>query len=144
MSDVNTGLEVLPTSDPLKTVKGVKAKKLVRLLAEGVPPTVAEKEAGVTRKGIARDTKLVQKLQELANNYTLDDIAANVIVRAKLTKVLVEGEDKDSVAAAKVLVAILNQDKPKEVHHHIILDTPEAQESLDAVASYVEGEWEDL
>ena len=130
-------------NDELKTVKGVKAKKLVELMAEGKSLKDAEKESGITKAGIARDPKLLERLKELINNYTFDDLAGTAVVRARLMNIVIMGEDKDSVGAAKVLQPMLGVKDTKEVIHRVQFDSPEARESLEYVQKYVEGEIEE-
>lgn len=131
-------------NDELKTVKGQKAKQLVKLLADGKPVKEAETEAGITKAAISRDPKLVARVQELINNYTFDNVATTALVRARLMQVVLTGEDKDATSAAKVIQPMLGVQATKEVVHRVVFDTPEAQESLKYVTEYVEGEFEDI
>lgn len=131
-------------NDELKTVQGAKAKKLVGLLAEGKELKAAEQEAGITKSAIARNPKLLQRVEELVNNYTFDNVASTALVRARLMEIVLLGEEKDSVGAAKVIQPMLGVQATKEVVHRVVLDTPEVQESLKYVQDYVDAEFEEI
>lgn len=131
-------------NDELKTVQGEKAKKFVKAVADGKTVKEAETESGITKRAIVREPALMKRLQHLINQYTFDDLAGTAVVRARLMEILMMGEDKDSVQAAKTLTPLLGVQQSKEVIHHVIIDSPEARESMEYVNEYVEGEFEEV
>ena len=102
------------TANPLKSVRGRKAKTLVDLVQEGHPLSAAEEEAGITLREISKIPELGPRVQALLQEFNLSDSIGESVVKSRLYQLLLNAEDeKTSVAAAGQLSKILGTETPR-------------------------------
>jgi hypothetical protein len=94
-----------PKKADIKTVSKVRAVKFVELVKAGESPQEAAKQVHTSLARLERDPEVQAMCETLIAQYTLPAETRKKLVRARLNKVVAEGNDKEAVAAAKLVSA---------------------------------------
>ena len=100
---VEPKLVVLPPGkeDPRHAGKQ-KGRRMAELMRQGRSREQAAQEAGVTPGEAREDPDVREAVRELLSEYTWAADERRRVIRARLNKVILHGEDKDAIAASKV------------------------------------------
>lgn len=91
-------------ADPATTlsfVQKVRAESFLEGLEAGNSPTRAAQMAGTTLQEIQNDPATMELVTGLVKQFSLDSVTRKKVLRAKLNQVLLQGNDKDALTAAK-------------------------------------------
>lgn len=83
----------------------VTAEALVDKVAAGMDPITAAHQLGTTIAAMFRDKATSQKVSKLCDKYETSGIVRARLVRARLVEIMLEGTDKNAIAAAKLIGA---------------------------------------
>jgi hypothetical protein len=95
-------MDIRKDSDP-QGIEIKDAAQFLKALREGKSPQDAAVEVGRPLKQLERSPEVLEALGDLQNYYFQDAAIRKAIVIAKNTKIVITGEDRDSVAASRVL-----------------------------------------
>jgi hypothetical protein len=95
-------VEIVRSND-YKDASALVAEAVTSLVKAGTSVSEAAEAVGMTVEGLKADTKVRRALKELKAQYELGAEELKALVKAKATKLAVEGDDKVALDACKFL-----------------------------------------
>jgi hypothetical protein len=96
-----TGVIAAAPSVTESRVEVIRAAAFIESVKDGASATEAARLAGTTLAEIEHDPVIMAAVRHLVKEYSLDSATRKRTLRAKLNKILLEGDDKDALQAAK-------------------------------------------
>lgn len=92
-------------SDDIRTVGRIRAQKVAELIQAGATTDEAAAAVNATVRQLARDPDVTAACEKLIADFTFSASKRKELLRARMNAVLLNGDDRDAINAAKVIAA---------------------------------------